>query len=57
MKITVRSRSVVENEVLYGRDYRLIDDNRDCYYPKDVCKLKTQSLWSEGRLVMRNDDL
>ena len=31
-------RSVVENEDLYGRNYRLINENHDRYYPKGVTK-------------------
>ena len=50
-------RSVVENESLNGRDYRLINENHDRYYSNRVCVLETQSLWSKERSMMSTEDL
>ena len=48
---------MVENEDLYGRDYRLINENHDRYYLNRVCTLETQSLWLKERSVMSSEDL
>ena len=50
-------RSVVENEDLYGWDYRLTNENHERYYLNRVFILETQLLWSKERWVMSSEDL